>query len=128
MQRKVHRLVLVLVRVDTKETIERWEFSIETNDEIDNEQNVEIDVKKVQSDIRNIIRQITASVTYLPLIENPVSFDILLYTDKNSELPSQDWSDSTSHLIPDAQEVELNSFNTKIHALKTTVSYKVDEL
>lgn len=124
MQRKVHRIVLVIIKVDTKETIERWEFTIDTNQEVSEDQKVEVDLKQVQADIRNIIRQITASVTYLPLLDDKVSFDILLYTNKDTDLPSQEWLDTTAHLIPGAEEVELKNFNTKVHNVKAGVAYK----
>lgn len=127
LQRKVHRLVLVIIKVDTKETIERWEFTVNCDDKVNDEQKVAVDMKEIQSGIRDVIRQITASVTYLPLIDSAVSFDILLYTDKDLELPSQEWADSTSHLIPHAEEVQLRSFNTKIHNLKAAVAYKSSE-
>lgn len=71
-----------------------------------------------------MVRQITASVTYLPLISDNVSFDILLFTDKDTQLPSKEWEDSVSHVIPNAEEVQLRSFNTKIHNLKAAVAYK----
>ncbi|CAN0508967.1 unnamed protein product, partial [Scytosiphon promiscuus] len=30
--------------------------------------------------IQNVIRQITSSVTFLPLLDEPCSFDLLVYT------------------------------------------------
>lgn len=123
-QSKVHRIVMVIIKVDTKETIERWEFTVDCDSKVSNEQKVAVDMKEIQSGIRDVIRQITASVTYLPLIDGAVSFDILLFTDKDLELPSKEWADSTSHLIPHAEEVQLRSFNTKIHNLKASVAYK----
>ena len=35
---------------------------------------------KIKSEIRDVIRQITASVTFLPLLDCLCSFDILIYT------------------------------------------------
>lgn len=125
LQRKLHRVVMALIRMDTKETIERWEFRIDCDKEnIDDEKKIDVDLKVIQTQIRDLIRQITASITYLPLIDNPVSFDILFFTDKDTQLPSADWQDSISHIIPNAEEVQLRSFNTKIHNLKASVAYK----
>ena len=124
MQRKVHRIVMVIINVANKETIERWEFTVDCDNKVQDEQNIAVDMKEIQSGIRDVIRQITASVTYLPLIDEAVSFDILLYANKDIELPSQEWADSTSHLIPHAEEVQLRNFNTKIHHLKAAVAYK----
>jgi mitotic spindle assembly checkpoint protein MAD2 len=40
------------------------------------------DEKKIRQEIRDVIRQITASVTFLPLLDCICSFDILIYTHK----------------------------------------------
>lgn len=82
--RKIKKLVVVLNSVETKETLERWEFRIEN--EVDGEGKVvEKAVKeeqKIKNEIRDVIRQITASVTFLPLLDCLCSFDILIYTHK----------------------------------------------
>ncbi|KAI7693142.1 hypothetical protein SSS_05089 [Sarcoptes scabiei] len=123
MERRLHRIVLVIIKIDSNETIERWEFKIDCDHSIDAEKNVDVNLKEIQQGIRDVIRQITASITYLPLISDPVSFDILFFTDKDTELPV-DFHDTTPHLIPCAEEVKLRSFNTKIHNLKASVAYK----
>ncbi|CAN0488391.1 unnamed protein product, partial [Discosporangium mesarthrocarpum] len=41
-------------------------------------------LKDIQTDIKAIIRQITSSVTFLPLLNEPCEFDLLVYT--NSEV------------------------------------------
>ena len=127
LQKKVHRIVLVIIKLDTKETIERWEFTIHCDNKIKDGESIPVDQKEIQNGIRDVIRQITASVTYLPLIDSAVSFDILFYTDKGTELPSKEWVDSTPHHIPKAEEVQLRSFNTKVHNLKAAVAYKSEE-
>jgi hypothetical protein len=33
--------------------------------------------------------QITASITFLPLLEDPCTFDLLVYTSKDSSVPDQ---------------------------------------
>ena len=40
------------------------------------------DVSKIKAEIRDVIRQITASVTFLPLLDCLCSFNILIYTNK----------------------------------------------
>ena len=40
------------------------------------------DVKAIKGEIKDVIRQITASVTFLPLLDTLCSFDILIYTHK----------------------------------------------
>ena len=81
-QRKIKRLVVVLNSVETKETLERWEFKIENEQGADGKivDNAVKDEKKIKGEIRDVIRQITASVTFLPLLDCLCSFDILIYT------------------------------------------------
>ena len=68
-QSKIKKLVVVLKNVETKETLERWEFQIEGEKGESGKQveKAEKDEKKIKAEIRDVIRQITASVTFLPL-------------------------------------------------------------
>ena len=86
-ERKVHKLVVVLASVETKETLERWEFNVEYEGDDDKENSnfrnkTDKDEKKIKQEIREVIRQITASVTFLPLLDCICSFDVLIYTQK----------------------------------------------
>jgi len=82
-------LVLILTSVDSGETLERWEFDVEyEKNDVEKDGDVEIndgkgkDEKRIKLEIRDVIRQITASVTFLPLLDCLCSFDILIYTHK----------------------------------------------
>ncbi|XP_015907907.1 mitotic spindle assembly checkpoint protein MAD2A [Parasteatoda tepidariorum] len=127
MSKEVHKLVVVISNFYTKETLERWEFKIQCEGE-SNEggKSKSKDLKEIQKEIRNIIRQITASVSFLPLLDNACSFDVLLYTSKDIEVPDE-WADSTAHLIPDCEEVRLSNFSTSVHKVDTAVQYKTCE-
>lgn len=52
----------------------------------------------------HLCSQITASVTFLPLLEVPCSFDVLIYTGKDTQMP-QDWAESSACLIENAEQV-----------------------
>lgn len=54
--------------------------------------------KQVQSEIQAILRQITASVSFLPVLSGAATFNVLAYTDKNVEVPAE-WVDSDAKLI-----------------------------
>lgn len=79
--------------------------------------------KDIQSEIQAIIRQITASVTFLPLLEEPCTFDLLVYTDEDAEVPRA-WEESDPRYIAHSAEVRLRSFTTTIHKVAPTVSYR----
>lgn len=45
--------------------------------------------KEIAGEIQAVIRQITASVTFLPLLEEPCSFDLLVYADTEATVPGE---------------------------------------
>jgi len=141
-EKKLEKLVLVISSVRTRETVERWVFDIETDSEIGLEEDGE-NVKppnngaeeknkkyeKSKQDITNeiaaIMRQIAASVTFLPLLEDECSFDLIVYTNKDSETP-QEWEESDPRFIRNAETVKLRSFSTKVHSVEAAVAYKAE--
>ncbi|KAL9180600.1 hypothetical protein ACHAXT_011053 [Thalassiosira profunda] len=150
----VQRLVVVVSGLDSGETLERWTFNVCVDDgshgvEVavaaagKNDENVVNNVttgeagaekkmggktvKEVHDEIQAIIRQITASVTFLPLLNEPCSFDLLIYTNKTAVVPKK-WEDSDPRYIMNSQEVKLRSFTTSFHKVDSMVTYKeVDE-
>ena len=73
------------------------------------------------------MRQITACVSFLPLLSRPVSFDLLVYADKDSSVPLE-WEDSDARMIEEgsASNVRLRSFTTKVHRVDAIVSYRTE--
>ena len=68
--------------ISTGEALERWVFDVHTDKSvISGDGSVNKSEKEVMGEIQAIIRQITASVTFLPLLEESCSFDLLVYTD-----------------------------------------------
>lgn len=51
------------------------------------------------------------------------SFDLLVYTDKDLEVPDS-WGESGPQFVADSEEVRLRSFTTTIHKVDTMVAYK----
>eukprot|EP01090_Pellita_catalonica_P004413 TRINITY_DN14241_c0_g1_i1.p1 TRINITY_DN14241_c0_g1~~TRINITY_DN14241_c0_g1_i1.p1 ORF type:complete len:202 (+),score=34.03 TRINITY_DN14241_c0_g1_i1:77-682(+) len=120
----IQKLVVAVTSVDTKKTLERWVFDIVT--EIPKEgETVTKDEKDIQSEIQAIIRQICASVTFLPLLEAACTFDLLVYTDKDLSVPKA-WEESDPKYIANSQEVRLRSFTTRIHNVDTMVAYSME--
>lgn len=147
----VQRLVVVVSGVDSGETLERWQFNVSVDD--DKKKNADVkdendapvansnaapdteirsgsgnggktkSVKEVHNEIQAIIRQVTASVTFLPLLNEPCSFDLLVYTNKEAVVPKK-WEDSDPQYIMNSQEVKLRSFTTSVHKVESMVTYK----
>lgn len=53
----------------------------------------------------------------------PGAFDILIYTDKDQDIPEL-WEESGPQFIANSQEVKLRSFSTSIHKVEAMVAYK----
>ena len=114
MNGSVQKLVLVVKGVDSAETLERWVFDCEatkTNDKCDVKSTKP--EKEIMNEIQAIMRQITASVTFLPLLNEPCCFDLLVYADQEASVPVT-WEDSDPCFIANSEEVRLRSFTTKV--------------
>ncbi|XP_078069956.1 mitotic spindle assembly checkpoint protein MAD2A isoform X2 [Mustelus asterias] len=120
----VQRLVVVINSIETNEVLERWQFDIECDKTVtENSQPRDKSEKAIQDEIRSVIRQITATVTFLPLLDAACSFDLLIYTDKDLEVPEK-WEESGPQFINNSEEVRLRSFTTTIHKVNSMVAYK----
>jgi mitotic spindle assembly checkpoint protein MAD2 len=132
----VQRLVVVVNGLDSMETLERWQFNVSVDDSSKGGENqspntssdapVTKSIKEIHGEIQAIIRQITASVTFLPLLQEPCTFDLLIYTDRNVQVPKR-WADSDPCYILNSNEVKLRSFTTSIHKVDSMVAYKEKE-
>lgn len=125
-KKMVQRLVLVITNVDNNEVLERWTFTIEQDETVTEETVKEKSINEINKEIQAIIRQITASVTFLPLLEGSCSFDLLVYTNKDVQVPKK-WEESDPKYIINSTDVVLRSFTTSIHKIESNVSYKIKE-
>lgn len=118
--------------VATKKVVERWAFDVnlETDDASDPDAHSDGSQRpatqksedQIVAEIRALVRQITASVTFLPVLEERCSFDMLIYTDKDTPTPVE-WEETASNVIADREMVELRSFSTNVHDVQASVSY-----
>ncbi|EFA83107.1 DNA-binding HORMA domain-containing protein [Heterostelium album PN500] len=120
----VQKLVLVITDVVTKDVLERWVFDVQTDLPNQSEAPRVKPEKEIMNEIQAIIRQITASVTFLPLLPSACTFDLLVYTNKDISVP-QKWEESDPQYITNSQHVRLRSFTTTIHKVDTMVAYKL---
>lgn len=122
----LQKVVLVITTAASKEVVERWTFNIQTDKAlVSSGEAAAKPESQIMQEIQAIIRQITASVTFLPLLEDACTIDLLAYTDKDSEVPFE-WEDSDPRYITNAADVKLRSFSTKVHSVQAQVSYKID--
>src|ERR1700722_9112663 len=99
--------------------------SLTTNREAEaNEPVPEKTENQIQEEIQAIFRQITASVTFLPVLDGNCTFNVLVYADADSDVPIE-WGDSDSKEIKNGEKVQLRSFSTSNHRVDTMVSYRL---
>ena len=140
----VRRLVMVVNGVESGETLERWNFKVDTARDIvrnkdhsllsstslnivSNNSSVTTNcvksISETRKEIAAIIKQITSSVSFLPLLEEACVFDLLVYTSKNAVVPLT-WEDSDpQYIATNSQSVQLRSLNTKVHKVEAMVDY-----
>jgi len=118
----IKKLVLVILTKETNDVLERWQFDIKNP--LNNNYLMEKNENQIQKEIQAILRQLSASISFLPVLEVPCTFNILAYTDKDADIP-QTWIDSDPKYIKHNQEqIGLRSFSTSYHSVGATVSYR----
>ena len=125
----INKISMVITNVHTKEVLECWDFKMlaELGDgETTNSTSLTSskDMKRIQNEIRDVMRQISATVSYLPLIESVCTFDVMIHTLKNCDVP-ESWNETGGIFIQNAQAVQLRSFSTGLHKVDTVVNYKM---
>ncbi|KAF7192826.1 Mitotic spindle checkpoint component mad2 [Pseudocercospora fuligena] len=139
---KISKLVIVVTSKETGEHVERWQFSVDLTgdgkkgrgkdgDSAKDKENAEPakeekekGEQEIQSEIQALFRQITASVSFLPMLDGNCTFNVLVYADADSEVPLE-WGDSDAKEVKNAEKVMLRSFSTNSHRVDTVVSYRL---
>ncbi|KEF62669.1 mitotic spindle assembly checkpoint protein MAD2 [Exophiala aquamarina CBS 119918] len=146
---KISRLVVVITSKETGEHVERWQFDVHmtskstkhrSSKKASDKENTapedstpapadpepEKTEAQIQEEIQAIFRQITASVTFLPILDGNCTFNVLVYADADSDVPIE-WGDSDAKEIKNGEKVQLRSFSTSNHKVDTMVSYRLAE-
>ncbi|KAI4625784.1 hypothetical protein J4E80_002917 [Alternaria sp. BMP 0032] len=138
---KISKLVIVITSKETGEHVERWQFDVQiygksakakSSKKTADQENSVPDASEasedkteaeIQAEIQSVFRQITASVTFLPMLDGNCTFNVLVYADADSEVPLE-WGDSDAKEIKNGEKVQLRSFSTSNHRVDTLVSYR----
>lgn len=126
-KRQVNKVALIITNVKSQEVLERWDFVVEyEGNSNSSEQSSDKPLKTIRNEIRDVLKQITSSVAFLPLLDCLCSFDIQIYTKNDIEMPPE-WADAQQANIKNAQCVKMRSFSTNIHKMETAVTFKNDD-
>lgn len=132
----MEKISLIITNAHNREVLECWEFKVEneaangtTNGEVLDKTDAKNpiskkDLNRIQLEIRDVMRQISATISYLPLLDCICSFDILVHTLNECEIP-ENFNETAEVQIQNAQAVELKSFSTGLHKMQTIVNYKM---
>uniref|UniRef100_A0A1A9VZE5 Mitotic spindle assembly checkpoint protein MAD2A n=1 Tax=Glossina brevipalpis TaxID=37001 RepID=A0A1A9VZE5_9MUSC len=125
----ISKISMVITNAHTKEVLECWDFKM--HPELGDGDTGDIsrltsskELKRIQNEIREVMRQISATITYLPLLDCICTFDIMIYTLRNCDIP-ESWDETGAVVIQNAQAVQLRSFSTGLHKVETVVNYKM---
>jgi mitotic spindle assembly checkpoint protein MAD2 len=148
---KISKLVIVITSKDTGENLERWQFDVQLQGKAKSPAVASVAAattdgssstskensalvaatpapekteKEIQEEIQSLFRQITASVTFLPMLDGRCTFNVLVYADGDAEVPME-WGDSDAREIVGGEKVTLRSWGTSSHKVDTLVSYKL---
>ena len=127
---QVEKISMIITNVNTQETLECWDFKVQSepgdgSEKMDPKNPTSSkELKVIQAEIRDVMRQIAATISYLPLLECVCSFDILIHTIKECDVPEK-WNETENVTIKNSQTVQLKSFSTGLHKMDTIVSYRM---
>ncbi|XP_047520986.1 mitotic spindle assembly checkpoint protein MAD2A [Pieris napi] len=130
--KKVDKLSLIILNVATKEVLECWDFKVQYEDgdvALSKEKNETVsskDLKKIKQEIRDVMLQIAATISYLPFLDCRCSFDVLVHAKPDCDIPEK-WAEAKPVEITNAQNVQLKSFSTSLNKMETIVSYKLTD-
>lgn len=126
---ELEKISMIITNAHTKETLECWDFKLQSEPVED--PNVDPknptsskELKRIQQEIRDVMRQISATVSYLPLLDCICTFDVLIYTKRDCDVP-ENWNETEGVVISNSQSVQLRSFSTGLHKVDTVVNYKM---
>ncbi|CUS10463.1 unnamed protein product [Tuber aestivum] len=142
---KISKLVIVITSKDTGENLERWQFDVQLQGKAAKAKSPppaatdgsgstskensapaaaapvpEKTEKEIQEEIQSLFRQITASVTFLPMLDGRCTFNVLVYADGDAEVPME-WGDSDAREIAGGEKVALRSWGTSSHKVDTLI-------
>uniref|UniRef100_A0AC35THE9 HORMA domain-containing protein n=1 Tax=Rhabditophanes sp. KR3021 TaxID=114890 RepID=A0AC35THE9_9BILA len=125
--KELRKLVVAIVEVDTKVTIEKWDFEIRLDPSLTENlanSSVTIDDKKIALEMGSTLRQITSCVSFLPIIQKKCSFDVIAHTG-DALAPDSEWEVTRERSMIEPTEVKLRTSSTGIHNVGAKVQYQL---
>lgn len=130
---ELEKVIMVLTNAHSKEVLECWEFQVqcEPADSENGDPNNPTsgkELKRIQQQIVSVMRQILATVSYLPLVDCIRSFDVLTHTTKDCAVPEK-WNETNKVKIhnsyPESNKPDIGHFFriTRMKIFRATMFY-----
>lgn len=124
----IEAIDLDIISKDTGHTVEVWNFYIDKDKSSQGKLSYSDLSNKSRPQIQAIIRQISASVAFLPELGSGYTFNILVYSNSDTKVPN-DWRESSQKKVEGRKVEKVRFKNLSIDKcnVSTTVTYKIDE-
>ncbi|XP_055537216.1 mitotic spindle assembly checkpoint protein MAD2A-like [Wyeomyia smithii] len=120
---EIEKITLTIENMLTSEVLEKWEFTVHSESPIGTTSKP---LKKIKADIRIVLRQIAATISYLPALECSCKFDLSITVPKGCHSLDHWITVPVVHIL-NAQTVQLKSFSTGLQKVDTIVEYKLTD-
>ncbi|KAI8429297.1 hypothetical protein MSG28_007795, partial [Choristoneura fumiferana] len=104
-----------LTNLLTQSEVRRWRCRIV---EGKNETVSSKELKKIQQEIRDVMLQVAATISYLPFLDCRCSFDVLVHAKTDCDVPEK-WAEAEPVAIQNAQNVQFKAFSTGLNKVET---------
>ncbi|XP_052900082.1 mitotic spindle assembly checkpoint protein MAD2A [Anopheles moucheti] len=133
MKRLIFKITVCIITLDKGDIIERWDFKIKPQYEDERVSTSTKPLSKIQSEIRDVMRQIISTVSFLPCLEERCTFDIILHTasnvfEKQPNMYQECLEENEASIeVKNAQTLRLKQFSTGLNQVDTEVIYRKAE-
>ncbi|XP_059618839.1 uncharacterized protein LOC132263203 [Phlebotomus argentipes] len=118
LEKRLIRFSLLIEDAKTKKKLERWDFAMN-----DNPANRELkSVKRIHIEMSQVMRQIMASVTILPVLEDECTFHMTVLCIPGTVFPPG-WTTTIDDSISNAEDIQFRSIETGFHAVAGSVHF-----
>ncbi|XP_063223169.1 mitotic spindle assembly checkpoint protein MAD2A-like [Bacillus rossius redtenbacheri] len=119
-KKKVEVVDINFISEETLETVESWSLTIKYINRPDDDKQQK-PLSKIRAEIANVFRQIIATVSYIPHLEQPVTFNITAGT-LLTKVPSK-WEETVMRKSANLEHFPLRDISTNYHEVKISVAH-----
>lgn len=127
--REVFKLSVIVLRKDSLEVLEVWDFNILYEDgepalcRMKNKRVGLKDLNKIQQEMREFILQVDNTMALLPSLGEECSFNVLVHVNRDLHVP-KNWVEIENISVANPKTVQYNkTISTSLHKMQTNVFF-----